>query len=140
MKNFILTLAFICLFSTIYAHTGEGQKLTHDALSKLNGSVAEGKAAIELLNEYLKVNQENDVDYLYNPDNGELVLYLNSGVEKVEVKSFHITSHVTNLDFMVNDKILLHVSYYKDSGKILLTRSMQYSEFWQESIPVITEL
>ncbi|OHX64051.1 hypothetical protein NH26_20800 [Flammeovirga pacifica] len=131
----------ICLFFTSQAHVGEKiNQLSRTSLSSIKGTSFQNDDAVKLIDDYLVFNQENQVDYLYNPNNGELVLYLKDGLQKVEVMDYHITSQITNVDFKVNDKIILHVSYYTDSGKILLTRSKQYSEFWEEYIPVITEL
>ncbi|NLR92126.1 MULTISPECIES: hypothetical protein [Flammeovirga] len=140
MKKLTLTLFSFFSFVVLQSFVIKPTNISDQSLAAIVGLNFKGDAAKDLINDYLQVINEDNVDYIFNPQNKELVLYLKNGLNNVEVKDFTITSHITNINFEVNNSILLHVSYYNNSDEILLIRAKQYDEFFGEEVRVITEI
>ncbi|NLR93675.1 MULTISPECIES: hypothetical protein [Flammeovirga] len=146
MKKLLNILIFsLLIINTSFASDNQyndnklDDKYTLD-ISSLKGRVFSQPNEIKaILSEYLSVREEGNMDYVYNPDNNELVMYFKDGIDKLVVTDCKVTSQLTNVYMTVNEDIKLHVVYYNDTDNILDVRVRKYFPDWERYFEVVTE-
>ncbi|OHX64736.1 hypothetical protein [Flammeovirga pacifica] len=146
--KYIITLIFTTFSFSLFAQIGpfnHEQKaipkkyLSQKKLYSLEQKVYDHDQAIKVLEMYLGYNKEGKTEYLYNYQSGEIELYINNQITKMEVVDYEITRELTNVYFILNDEIKLHATYYNSNGETVDIRSYQKDDETGEWNRVITD-
>ncbi|MBB6460318.1 hypothetical protein [Flammeovirga kamogawensis] len=137
-KLFIILIVSIASISATLADV-DPYLISRTELESIKGLELNRNDAADMLEKYLNVTTEGNMQYIYNPQNGNIVMYFKDGMKKVKVEDFAVTNQLTNVYFTVNDDIKLHIVMYNNSGKILDVRTRKYDPEWGDYYEVLTE-
>ncbi|ANQ51376.1 hypothetical protein MY04_4032 [Flammeovirga sp. MY04] len=130
----ILTLFILFLSTSIFAQIGvfdheqkavKKKDISQKKLESLTGQKYDYDKSIAILEKFMGYNKEGKTDYLYNYHTGEIELYLDNNFKTMEVMNYEITRELTNVYFIINDKLKLQGVYYNSSGETLDIRTYE---------------
>ncbi|ANQ52092.2 hypothetical protein KMW28_26025 [Flammeovirga yaeyamensis] len=142
-KTFTFLVILLLTMGLVNANERNNAHLkSEDSVTKNNNIGKELTNQSEIhqeLNTYLKIEEEGAMDYIYNPQNNNIVMYFKDGVRSLTLKAVKRTRQLTNVYYNVNDEFTLHVVVYNDTKNIVDVRTRKYFPEYDRTFSVITD-
>ncbi|OHX64253.1 hypothetical protein [Flammeovirga pacifica] len=138
----IFTLTLLIFSGIVNANERNNHKKSNDEnvmITDLIGKdLTNQKEINDALNVYLDIEKEGDTQYIFNPQNDQLVMYFKEGVKELQLTAIKKTSQLTNVYYKVNNDFTLHVVMYNGTKNIVDVRTRKYFPEYEKNFRVIT--